>query len=317
MTGSPAVAGEISVREELDRALRRALCELDAEIWRDPSRLRAVLTDLCPARGLYVQVLYQVAEFGVAAALAESRTSGTTELSLSALRIQVKRLTAKTGLGDDLAEWGVRTWSTALGLAVVPERRRKELMIAAPAPAAAAPVPSPVGVPPPAGRRSSRRISAPVWAAAAILAGVLILRGFQPWLQGMAPRPALDLKPDAATEPSGLTMPPGGWAAPSSLARLETIFVGQRQLSSGVRQTLVLEIRAIVARGEQGRLLYVLNEGRWRRDNAGTLRLADGRVELPDLGAGRVGLDPAGRLAIVAAGAAGGSLSRWRLEAVR
>jgi hypothetical protein len=316
VTGPPAAAGEASVREELDLALRRAMSELDAEIWKDPSRLRAVLADLCPTRALYIQVLYQVAEFGVTAALAESRASGTTALSLSALRMQVKRLTSKTGLSDDLAEWGVRAWSTALGLAVVPERRRKELAIASPAPAAD-PALSSVSVPPPPRGRSSRHVPAPAWAAAAILAGALILRGIYPLPPGRSPLHPPGPQPAASAEPGGLSMPLGGWADPSQLARLQTIFVGQRQLDSGLRQTVVLEIRAIVARGGLGRFLYVLNEGRWRRDNAGTLWLADGKVELPDLGTGHLGLDPAGRPSMVDAGAAGGAPSRWRLKAVR
>jgi hypothetical protein len=308
------------VREELDRALRRALVEVDAEIWKYPSRLRAVLADLCPARALYVQVLYQVAEFGVAAALAESRAAGTTVLSLSTLRRQVKRLAAKTGLDDDLAEWGVRTWGTALGLELVPDRRSKELAIRAAAPGPAPALQSPVGVPsplqPPPGR-SRRRKPSPVWVAAAMLAGALLWRGFHALPQGKQPPDPTHPRPAAGAQASGLTLPPGGWADPSRLARLETIFVGHRLLESGHRQTVVLEIRAIVARGEQGRFLYVLNEGRHRRDNAGILWLADGRVELPDLGTGRLGLDAAGRPSLVEAAAVEGSPSHWRLRAVR
>jgi hypothetical protein len=329
VTGPPAAAGEASLREELDRALRRALVDVDAEIWVDTARLRAVLADLCPERGVYNQVLYQVAEFGVVAALAESRATGTTELSLSALRMLVKRLIEKTGLGDDWAEWGVRAWSYALGLKVVPERRKKALVVVPPAapsvrestattatPATAVP-PLAVGEPllrpsPPARRRST-----PLWALAAVLAAVLTVWGFYASLPGRTPGVRGNVEHASVAAPGNRVALTGGWGDPSRLARLKTTFVGHRELHSGLRQTLVLEVRAIVARRGQAVFLYVLNDGALRRDNAGTLGLADGRVELPDLGAGHLGLDPAGRLYLVGAEADGAAPYPWRLKAVR
>ncbi len=324
MTGSCGTGGKpASVGDDVERALQRALDEVDAEIWTRPARLRAVLSDLCPCQGLYIAALVQAAEASAVAGLAAKRASGATELSLGEIRQKVRRLSSSTGLSDGPAEWALLTWSKVLGLRPVAARRAPQSVSADPA-AGLSTTGTLVLATGPAGshsRRPRRWGLSRAWIVAFPLA-IVIACGWGVYVyesrrgaSNQPPSPSLDPRPAAVLESATLQPLPEGFLAPSALARLITVYVGQRELETGIRQVMVLDIRAIKANGAVASFLYVLNEGGRRRDNVGTVSLADGSVTIPDLGSARLGVDRGGRLTFMDIGLAAGPSSHWRLTA--
>lgn len=174
--------------------------------------------------------------------------------------------------------------------------RRDERAMPTPLPEAKAPIP-----------RIEPHFPAVAWVAAvvtlmALLAGLYVNSGgFLGDLAVPAPQ-------------GGIESPPVAGVKPASLESFQTTFVGSREIQPGVRETLVLEIREIAAPAGKGSFIYTLNAGGVRTDNEGTVSLAEERIDLPDLGAGRLFLDREGRPSL--SGLDSSPAGSWMLQGV-